>query len=185
MWKYPIRETLFDKFSKYSKITGFIFIILGLVGIIYPVFMTLATVSFVAWLMVLGGIMAGYFTFLSDKNDYLGWLKSFILTGIGLFILYHPLSAIGTVGLLLAIYFFMDFFAGFSLALSMRPEKGWLLWMINAIFSLIIGIFFIVGWPFTSEYLIGLVVGFSLFFDGIALLVTGVIFKNMKGVSHE
>lgn len=180
MWKYPINENLFEKFGKYTKVSGLVFIVLGLVGILFPVFMTLTMVSFVAWLMVIGGILAAYFTYLSDKDDYLGWLKSFILILIGFFILSYPISAIGTIGLLLSIYFIMDFFTSISIALSMRPTSGWLLWMLNAIFSLIIGIIFIVGWPFTSGYLIGLVVGFSLFFDGIALLVTGSIFKKMS-----
>ncbi len=180
MWKYPIDENLFDKFSKYSKITGIIFIILGIIGIIYPVFMTLVTVTFVAWLMIFGGFMAGYFTYLSDKSNSLGWLKSIILIGIGLLIIFYPLTGIGTVGLLLAIYFFMDSFAGFSLALSMRPANGWIWWMVNAVFSMLIGILFIVGWPLTSAYLIGLLVGFSLFFDGFSLLITGSIFKKMN-----
>jgi uncharacterized membrane protein HdeD (DUF308 family) len=179
MWNYPIDEDLFEKFSKYSKITGVIFMILGIIGIIYPVFMTLATVTFVAWLMIFGGFMAGYFTYLSDKRDYLGWLKSFILIGIGLLMIFYPMTGIGTVGLLLAIYFFMDSFAGFSIAMIMRPASGWVWWLINAIFSLLIGVLFIVGWPFTSTYLIGLLVGFSLFFDGLALIVTGSIFKKM------
>jgi len=179
MWNYPVHEDLFEKFSKYSKITGVIFILLGLVGIIYPVFMTHATVIFVSWLMLFGGFVAGYFTYLSDKSNYLGWLKSFILVSIGLMMLFYPMTGVGTVGLLLSIYFFMDAFAGFSLALSMRPANGWIWWMINAFFSLLIGILFIVDWPFSSMYLIGLLIGFSLFFDGFSLLITGSIFKKM------
>jgi uncharacterized membrane protein HdeD (DUF308 family) len=73
----------------------------------------------------------------------------------------------------------MDSFAGFSLAFSMRPASGWLMWLANALLSMLIGVLFIVGWPFSSLYLIGLLVGFSLFFDGISLLVTGSIFKKM------
>ena len=180
MWKFPVQEDLFDKFQKYSKIAGIVFIILGLVGIVYPAFMTLATVTFVAWLMMFAGMAAGYFTYISDKSDAMGWLKSFILIAISLFMIFYPMSGVGTIGLLLSIYFFMDSFAGFSLALSMRPAKGWIWWMINAIFSMLIGILFIVGWPFTSLYLIGLLVGFSLFFDGISLLFIGNIFKKMN-----
>lgn len=180
MWKYPIDESLFDTFSKYSKIAGVIFIILGVIGIVFPVFMTLATVTFVAWLMMFSGFMAGYFTYITDKSDFFGWLKSFVLIGIGALMVFYPMTGIGTVGLLLAIYFFMDAFAGFSLAMNMRPAKGWGLWLVNAIFSLLIGILFIIGWPFTSTYLIGLLVGFSLFFDGIALLITGSIFKKIN-----
>ena len=165
MWNYPIEDNLFEKFSKYSKIAGIIFIILGIIGILEPVFMSLATVTFVSWLMLFAGLMAAYFTYISNKSDIAGWLKSFLLIAIALFMIFYPMSGVGTVGLLLAIYFFMDSFAGFSLALSMRPEKGWLWWLINAIFSMLIGVLFIVGWPFSSLYLIGLLVGFSLFFD--------------------
>ncbi|WP_457748115.1 DUF308 domain-containing protein [Sulfurimonas sp.] len=93
--------------------------------------------------------------------------------------IFYPMTGVGTVGLLLGIYFFMDSFAGFSLAFSMKPTKGWFLWFVNAFFSMLIGVLFIVGWPFSSIYLIGLLVGFSLFFDGISLLVTGSIFKKM------
>ena len=180
VWKYPIDESLFDKFSKYSKITGVIFIILGIIGIIYPIFMTLATVTFMAWLMMFGGFMAGYFTYITDRSDFLGWLKSFVLIGIGALMIFYPMTGVETVGLLFAIYFFMDAFASFSLAMNMRPTRGWIWWLINAIFSILIGILFIVGWPFTSMYLIGLLVGFSLFFDGFALLITGSIFKKMN-----
>jgi len=179
MWKYPIEEDLFEKFSKYSKITGIIFIILGVIGIVEPVFMSLATVTFVSWLMLFAGLMAAYFTYISNKHEMAGYLKSFVLIAISLFMIFYPMSGVGTIGLLLAIYFFMDSFAGFSLALSMRPAKGWIWWLINAIFSMLIGILFVAGWPFTSLYLIGLLVGFSLFFDGISLLITGSIFKKM------
>ena len=180
MWKYPIDENLFETFSKHSKIVGIVFIILGLIGIVFPVFMTFATVAFVAWLMIFSGITAGYFTYKSDRSDIAGWLKSFILIIIGALMLFYPMSGVGTVGLLLAIYFFMDSFASFSLAMSMRPQKGWIWWLINAILSLIIGIVFIIGWPFSSLYLVGLFVGFSLFFDGIVMLTMSSIFKKMN-----
>ncbi len=180
MWKYPNAEHLFEKFTKYSKIAGIIFIILGLAGIFEPVYMTVATVAFVAWIMMFAGFMAAYFTYITDKEDYLGWLKSFVLIGISLLMIFYPMTGVGTVGLLLAIYFFVDSFAGFSMAFTMKPAKGWVWWLVNAIFSLLIGILFIVGWPFTSLYLIGLLVGFSLFFDGIALLATGSIFKKLN-----
>lgn len=177
MWNYPQEEDLFKKFSKYTKIAGVLFIVLGLVGIFYPMYMTLATVAFVSWLMLFAGISAGYFTWITNRSDWMGWLKSFILIGVAILMLFYPMSGVGTIGLLLSIYFFMDAFAGFGLASSMYPDKGWWMWLINALLSLVIGIIFIVGWPFTSMYLVGLLVGFSLFFDGIALLM-GVSFWN-------
>ena len=183
MWKYPLSENvseeLVQKFHKYTKITGVVFVILGLIGILFPEVMTLATVSFVSWLLLFAGIFSGYFTYLSDKEDFIGWLKSLALIGVSLFMIFYPLNSIGTVGLLLSIYFFMDAFASFSMAMNMRPHKGWIMWLLNSIFSILLGALFVIGWPMTSIYLIGLFVGFSLFFDGVSLLTVGSIFKKM------
>ncbi len=173
MWSYPKEKDVFEKFGKYAKIAGVIFIILGLIGIIFPVYMTLATEVFVSWIMLLAGMAAGYFTWITDKHSWLGWLKSFILVGVALLMLIYPMSGVATIGLLLAIYFFMDAFAGFGLAFSTHPKKGWLLWLFNALLSLALGVFFLINWPFSSMYLIGIFVGISLFFDGFILLVGG------------
>lgn len=179
MWKLPKEDNLFEKFAKYAKITAFIFIVLGLIGIIYPVFMTLATVTFVAWLMLIAGLMSGYFTWLSHKGDTIGWFKSFILIAASLFMLYSPLGGAATIGFLFSIYFFFNAFIGFSLAMSTRPHSVWIFWLINAIFSILIAVLLILGWPSSSMYLVGLLVGFSLFFDGLALLAGSSIFTNM------
>ena len=141
--------------------------------------MTFATVVLVAWLMLVAGLMAGYFTYATNTTDWLGWLKSLILIGIALFMLFSPMSGVGTVGLLLSIYFFMDAFAGFGLTFTMYPNKGWWFWLINALLSFGVGIIFIIGWPFSSLYLIGIFVGISLLFDGIALLFTGNLLHKM------
>ena len=179
MWNYPIEESLFSSIAKHAKIAGSIFIVLGLIGIIFPTFMTLATVAFVSWLMLFAGISAGYFTWLTNREDWMGWLKSVILIGVALFMLFYPMSGVGTVGLLLSIYFFMDAFAGFGMASSMHPNKGWWAWLINALLSFALAVLFVVGWPFTSLYLVGIFVGISLFFDGMALLFTGRLFRKL------
>jgi len=179
MWKYPEADDLLHTFEKNAKVAGVIFIILGLIGVMFPVFASMATVVFVAWLMMIAGLMAGWFTYQSNKGDWAGWLKSVILIGVSLYMLFSPLGGVATLGMLFSIYFFMDAFSGFMIASSTYPQSGWFMWLINAILSMIIAIIFIVGWPFTSTYLIGLLVGFSLFFDGLALLMGAKIFGKM------
>jgi len=66
-------------------------------------------------------------------------------------------------------YNFMDAFSSFSLAFSFRPQKIWLVWLFNTITSLALGVLFVIGWPTNSLFLIGILVGISLLFDGIAL----------------
>ncbi|MDQ7042054.1 MAG: DUF308 domain-containing protein [Sulfurimonas sp.] len=179
MWEIPSQDSLFDRFRKYTKITGIIFIILGIVGIIYPTFMTIVTVSFISWLMLFAGTIAAYFTYISNKSDVMGWLKSFLLIIVAFYMLLYPLSGAGTLGLLLSIYFFVDAFSSFSIGLSNKGHKSMFLWFINGFFSAGLGVLFVLGWPLSSMYLIGLFVGISLLFDGIALLVGGSLFDKM------
>ncbi len=175
MWNMPINmeESLFKKFGKHAKITGAIFVLLGIVGIVFPLFMTMATVVFVSWLLLFAGIFAGTMTWMSDRGDWMGWLKSFILVGISLYMLFYPMSGAATVGLLLSIYFFTDAFASFVLGMNKRPHQGWWLWILNGLLSLGLGVIFVLDWPFSSLYLVGIFVGISLLFDGIALFMGG------------
>ncbi len=181
MWKWnenlniemALNKSLVESFKKYSKVGGILFIILGILGIIFPTLMSLTTLAFVAYLMIIGGFFSGWLTWKSNKEDWAGWLKSFILLLTGLLMIFYPMIGVASLGLLLSVYFFMDAFAGFWLAFSLRPQKIWIFWLINAITSLILAIIFIVGWPFSSLYLVGLFVGISLLFDGIVLLTGG------------
>ena len=173
MWQYPKDFDLFDQIGKYAKTAGIVFMILGLIGAIYPIYASFATVVFVAWLMLIAGMFAAYFTYVTDRTDWAGWLKSVILIGVALYMLFSPLGGVATLGLLFSIYFFMDAFTGFGLAFSAEGQKHKWIWFFNAAISLVLAIIFIIGWPFTSLWLVGFFVGVSLFFDGIALLVGG------------
>jgi len=44
---------------------------------------------------------------------------------------------------------------------------------------------FVIGWPHTSVILIGLLVGFSLFFDGLALVMGANIFTYLENENDE
>jgi len=175
-----INKELVDSFKKYAKISGSIFIVLGMIGIIFPTFMTISTEIFVSYLMLFAGILAGWMTWTSNRRDWAGWLKSFALIIVSSIMLFYPMEGIATLGLLLAIYFFMDAFSGFGLAFSLKPQKIWWMWLINAVTSLAIGVIFLIDWPFSSLFMIGLLVGISLLFDGIALLFGGVFIDEVE-----
>jgi len=175
-----INQNLIDNFRKYSKISGSMFVLLGLAGIIFPSFMSLTTLVFVTYLMLFAGFFAAWLTYTSNKNDWAGWLKSILLIGTSLLLLFYPLQGVATLGLLFSFYFLMDAFSSFGLAFSLKPQKVWVLWLINAISSLILGVLFIIGWPLSSLYLVGLFVGISLLFDGISLLAGGKFIDDLE-----
>ena len=193
MWKWHknlnlemnLDKNLVDNFKKHAKISGSIFVLIGAIGIIFPAFMSVTTVMLVAYLMMFAGISAGLLTYKSNKEDWAGWLKSFILVLASFILLYYPILGAATLGLVFAIYFFTDAFAGFGLAFSLKPQKIWLVWLFNAITSLALGVLFIIGWPKSSLFLIGILVGISLLFDGVSLLLGGAFVEDINDDEEE
>jgi len=181
MWKVPEEIEQLEVFKKNAKTVGVILMVIGFLGAVFPVAASLTTVVFVAWLLLFAGTLTGYFTYKSDAGDWRGWLKSLIFIGVGIYMIVNPAGGIATLGLLFSIYFFMDAFSGFTLASSFYPNKGWGIWAVNAVLSLLMAMIFVVGWPHTSIFLIGLLVGFSLFFDGLALVMGAKIFTKIDG----
>lgn len=175
-----LKNTEFDflqKFSKNSKITGIIFIILGLVGIFFPVFMSLTSAIFFGWILLFSGFIAGYLTYNTNRGDWLGWLKAFVLVFFGGLTIVNPVPGIAALGILFAIYFAMDAFASFALAGSLKGQSGNWVIVLNGVISLVLSFLFIIDWPHGSMLYVGLFVGISLFFDGIMLLILS---KNIK-----
>ena len=180
-----INRNLVQRFKKYATVSGIVFILLGVAGIVFPVFATYTTVVFVAYLMLIAGLSSAWMTWQSNKHDWAGWLKSTLLVLVSILILFFPMDGVAALGLLFSIYFFIDAFAGFGLAFSLRPQKIWWLWLVNAITSLALGMIFIIGWPFSSVFMIGIFVGISLLFDGIALLAGGSYLNALDGDEKE
>ncbi len=169
-----------EKFAKHSKVAGVIFLLLGLVGVFYPVVMSLTTAYFVAFLFLLSGFMIAYHTYSTDKKDWLGWLKAFLYLLTGILVTLYPVPGVAALGIILAVYFFMDGFASFALAGQLKGQKyNWLI-VINGILSIVLGIIFLVNWPFGSLVLVGLFVGISLFFDGVVLLTMSSAIKKLE-----
>lgn len=159
-----------NKFGHYTFIIGIVFIVLGSAGILLPIMMSLGTVIFSSWLLFLGGVMWGVHTYYHDAKSLINWGKSLLLVGVSVLMMSYPISSIEALGMLLAIYLLLDAFGSFALAAAMNPAKGWGWMTFNALTSLLLGTLFLIGWPGTSMYLVGLYVGISLLFDGLALM---------------
>jgi len=185
MWKVPKEIEQLEGFRKNAKTVGIILMVIGFLGAIFPIAASLTTVVFVSWILLFAGTLTGYFTYKSDVSDWRGWLKSLIFVGVGIYMVVNPVGGIATLGLLFSIYFFMDAFSGFTLASSFYPHKGWGIWAFNALLSMLMAMIFVLGWPHTSIVLIGLLVGFSLFFDGLALLMGANIFTKIDNTKEN
>jgi len=163
-------EEFVKRFRKTSLAIGIALAIAGLVGVTMPQIISLVSEIFLGWLLVMAGVLAGYIVFLSRGRSISAWLKPVLLIITGALFLFTPLIGIATMALLLTFYLLLDAFASFGLAYDYRPLHGWVWMAFNGVLSLLLAFFVLIGWPATSAMLVGIYIGISLLFDGLALI---------------
>jgi uncharacterized membrane protein HdeD (DUF308 family) len=87
-------------------------------------------------------------------------------------IILNPITGVIALGIIFTAYFFVDSVLNFSLAFSLKPNSGWIMVLINALLSFALGVYSFIALanPIKTLWLVGIVVGISLFFDGLTLL---------------
>jgi membrane protein HdeD len=176
----PVDKTIIDKFGPYTLSTGILLIVLGMAGILLPNVMSLSAAILVGWLLLIGGSLWAVHTYQSGSKNIMDWIKPVLLFGTGSLMLFYPLSGVATMGLLLAVYLLLDAMHSFALARAIYPAGGWGWIAFNGIVSALLAAMFLIGWPTTSLWLVGLFVGISLLFDGWALVTIGWALRRRK-----
>lgn len=169
----PIDEKIFGKFGSSTLVIGILLIILGIIGIAFPVLVSLATGIFAAGLLFIGGMIWAIHSFKYSPKSVSGWFKPVLLLMTSGLLFYSPFSGVEVVGLLLALYLLLDAFGSFTLAQSIHPAKGWGWMVFNGMISVLLATLFLIGWPTTSLWLVGLFISISLLFDGWVLVAIG------------
>ncbi len=161
------------KMQSSIKITGILLVILGIAGILLPQALSLAIEVFFGSLMIIAGVLLAYHNYQNVFSSFVNWLKPLILIVGGVLLLVFPSSGIAAIMLVLSFYFFTDAFASFGLSQQRYPHSGWMWMTFNGILSALLAILILIGWPQSSLIYLGIFVGISLLFDGIALFMLG------------
>jgi uncharacterized membrane protein HdeD (DUF308 family) len=142
--------------------------------------MTLATMVFVGWLMIVCGVMEA-----AHACSCKGWGGFFIdlLTGIlyvvvGFMVVANPGAT--AVALTLLIAMFLIFGGSFRIvvALVVRFQNwGWLL--LHGVVNLLLGMAIWRQWPLSGLWIIGLFVGIDMLLNGWSLVMLGLAAKNL------
>ncbi len=171
MTQISLRISVDPNFRRYARTTGWVLLILGLAGILLPRLISITLSVLIGWLLLLAGGISTYLVYYSYRRNWLAWLKPFVLFAIGFIVIFNPTVAIAALGLLLAVYFLMDGFAGVTFAMELRPLPGWGWLAANGVLSFLLAAILLIGWPFSSLWVVGLLIGISLFLDGLTLLI--------------
>ncbi len=171
---------ILKKFRKHSLLVGGLLLLLGLVGIILPSALSLVASAFLGWLLLAGGVLSLYFAFLTKWRSAWSWIKALLLTFTGILVLFNPVAGIMAVALLIALYLLMDAVGNFTLVQALYPHKGWGWMAVNGVLSLGLALIMIFAYPATTVVLVGLYLGISLLFDGIALIMLGLAARHIE-----
>jgi uncharacterized membrane protein HdeD (DUF308 family) len=97
------------------------------------------------------------------------WFKPFVLITLALIIFIHPAIILGVLGLLIAIYLLISGFSSMVLSFELQSSAKTFS-LFNGLITLVLGVVVLTNSPFSSAWIIGLIIGVTFIFDGIALL---------------
>jgi uncharacterized membrane protein HdeD (DUF308 family) len=174
-------NTIIKKASGWLIGIGVVFILLGMIAIFEPGFAGLAVTILVGWVLIFGGLAHLVAAFSGGGAGRVIWQ---VLIGIlyilgGIYFLTHPLLALGTLTLLLAVIILMEAVFEVITYFRMRGEggSGWLL--VNALITLFLGGLIWFHWPSSSVWAIGILVGVNLLMTGISRLMFGLAARQL------
>lgn len=158
--------------SKSSLILAIILIVLGLLAITLPTAGSIGVVKVLAWLIIFDGFAQLVHAFQSEGVGRVAWkvLVSILYLAAGAYLLANPLLGIAGLTLILAIFFFAEGVIDLIAFFSMRriDRSVWLL--LHGIVSLLLGLMIWRRWPSDSIWVIGTIVGISMFISGFSRL---------------
>lgn len=168
------REAIHDHWILFL-IQGVILAALGLLAIGAPLLATVVAVKLAGWLFFIGGIvgLASFFTGRDVPGSFWSFLTAAAAILLGIYLLRQPLAGMLSLTLVLAAFFIAQGASQIFAALAHRRvlrSWGWVL--LSGIVDLFLAAIILAGWPQTSTWVLGLLVGINLFMYGVALIMT-------------
>jgi uncharacterized membrane protein HdeD (DUF308 family) len=155
--------------STSSILWGVSLIVLGMLAVGSPFVAAVAINAFVAWLLVLAGVVHLTVAFHSREAGSLIWR---VLVGLaylffGVYLIMHPALGVASLTLVLASLFLVEGILNIALFFQVRSIQGsaWLL--IDGIITLLLGLMIYMQWPSSSAWAIGTLVGVSMIISGV------------------
>jgi uncharacterized membrane protein HdeD (DUF308 family) len=161
---------------------GIALVILGTIALGRTFLMTVASVLFFGWLLIIGGVMESVHAFWRKK--WIGFVVDFLLgilyVVVGFMVVANPGASAVALTLLIAMVLIFRGIFRFVAALAVRPPSwGWSL--LSGLVGVLLGILIWRQWPLSGLWVIGLFVGIEMIFSGWSLLMLGLAAKNLPG----
>jgi len=159
-------------------------IVAGILAIAVPPAAGIAVAIIVAWVLTLSGAFHFVFAWYMRTTGGFVWelALGLIYLALGLYLLIRPVTALVSLTLLLVLYLFAKGILELILAIRLRPLPGIKWFFLDGTLTLILGVLITVGWPESSEWAIGLLIGISILLAGISRLSLSIAVRRATDV---
>lgn len=154
---------------------GIALIILGSIALIYTLVATLASVLFIGILMLMGAVAQLVQAWrVKSWSGFLLWsLSGLLYATAGIVAIVNPVVGAALLTLLLGATLIAAGAFRLWVWLNNRGQQGWSWLLFSSLVTLATGILIAIGWPANSVWILGLLLGFDLLFQGWSLLLAG------------
>jgi len=165
---------------------GILLMVFGLLAVAMPNIATLAVEIFVGWLFFIAGIFRAVSVWHARQMPGFGWsmLSALLAVLLGLILIARPLAGVLTLTMVLIAFFVLEGITAIVVAVQHREHLrswGWVLF--SGIVDLLLAYLIWAGWPNSTDWAIGLLVGINMVFLGLSLLMTALAARLMGGQS--
>ncbi|HKI24861.1 MAG TPA: DUF308 domain-containing protein [Candidatus Sulfotelmatobacter sp.] len=174
--------------STWSIVWGVALIIFGMLAVGSPLLAAIAVNAFIAWLIVLAGVVHLILAFHAHRAGSLIWklLVGLAYLCFGGYLIVHPVLGVASLTLLLASLFLVEGVLDIVLFFQMRSMRGSSWVLIDAIVSLALGLMIYRQWPSSSAWAIGTLVGVSMIISGVSrVMLSLAVRKTTETISSS
>jgi len=158
---------------------GAILIVLGLIALGSSMVLTLTTMVFIGWLMLLAGVLQTVhaFTCKSWGGFFIDLFAGAFNAVLGILIIGHPGATAVALTLMIAMSLIISGIFRIAVALSVRfPNRNWLL--LHGAINLLLGFAILQEWPSSGLWVIGTFIGVDIVFNGWSLVMLALAIRH-------
>ena len=169
------------KATTWSIVLSVLMIAAGVLAICVPVIAGVTVTAIVGWLLVFSGLLHLAFAWRAGRAGAVLWelLLGIVYGIIGFYLLASPVGGLASLTLAIAIYLLIEGVLELVLSFRLRPApgSGWLL--VDGIITLVLAVMIWGTWPSSALWVVGTIVGISMFFSGITRLMLSMAVRRI------
>jgi uncharacterized membrane protein HdeD (DUF308 family) len=159
--------------SEISIVLAVLLIIFGVIAIALPLVSSIGITIVIGWLVLFAGIAQLVHAFQSKGIGHIVWklVVAVVYLVAGVYLIAHPVLGVASLTLVLGVFLFAEGVADI-VAYFFTRKSGSSPWvLLDGVVTLILGFMIWNGWPLSSAWVIGTLVGISMVMTGTTRLM--------------